>query len=92
MTLQFVDLFFFCGIIVIYCMRAQNDVLMWLMYEAEGVEKSLEGLARRLLMVNISAIHSTSLVRVVKPSPAAFSPCSHSIDSHASIVPPPLSS
>lgn len=66
MTLQFVDLFLFCGSIVIYRMRAQNDMLMWLMYEAKGVEKSLEGLARRLLMINISAIHSTSLVRVVK--------------------------
>jgi len=42
-------------------MRAQNDVLMWLMYEAKDVEKSVEGLARRLLMVNLASIHSTSL-------------------------------
>ncbi|KAI0278273.1 hypothetical protein BGY98DRAFT_549254 [Russula aff. rugulosa BPL654] len=26
-----------------------NDMLMWLMSEAEGVERSLEGVARRLL-------------------------------------------
>ncbi|KAI0292779.1 cytochrome P450 [Russula brevipes] len=38
-----------------------NDMLMWLMEEAKGVERSLEGLARRLLLVNFAAIHSTSL-------------------------------
>jgi hypothetical protein len=40
----------------------QNDMLMWLMSEAEGVEKSLKGFARRLLMVNFAAIFTTSLV------------------------------
>jgi hypothetical protein len=35
-------------------------MLMWLMSEAKGAEKSLEGLARRLLIVNFSAIHSTA--------------------------------
>jgi hypothetical protein len=40
----------------------QNDMLMWLMSEAKGVERSLEGLARRLLMVNFAAIFTTSLV------------------------------
>ncbi|KAI0002407.1 cytochrome P450 [Russula compacta] len=38
-----------------------NDLLMWLMNEAKGVERSVEGLARRLLVVNFAAIHSTSL-------------------------------
>ncbi len=38
----------------------QNDMLMWLMSEAKGVERSVEGLARRLLTVNFVAIHSTS--------------------------------
>jgi hypothetical protein len=38
----------------------QNDMLMWLMSEAKGVERSVEGLARRLLTVNFAAIHSTS--------------------------------
>ncbi|KAH9047275.1 cytochrome P450 [Lactarius hengduanensis] len=38
-----------------------NDMLMWLMSEAKGVERSLEGLARRLLAVNFAAIHTTSL-------------------------------
>jgi hypothetical protein len=40
----------------------QNDMLMWLMSEAKGVERSLEGLARRLLVVNFAAIHTTSNV------------------------------
>ena len=35
-------------------------MLMWLMSEAKGVERSLEGLARRLLLVNFAAIHPTS--------------------------------
>ena len=39
---------------------SQNDLLMWLMTEAKGVERSLEGVARRLLFVNFAAIHSTS--------------------------------
>jgi hypothetical protein len=38
----------------------QNDMLMWLMDESKGVERSLEGLARRLLLVNFAAIQSTS--------------------------------
>jgi len=38
-----------------------NDMLMWLMSEAKGVERSLEGVARRLLLVNFASIHSTSL-------------------------------
>ena len=91
MTLQFVNPVL-CGIIVIYHMGAQNDMLMWLMYEAKGVEKSPEGLARRLLMVNLAAIHTTSLVRAMNPSLAAFCPCSHGVDGYASIVPPPLPS
>jgi hypothetical protein len=44
-----------------HCMvESQNDMLMWLMSEAKGVERSLEGLARRLLTVNFAAVHSTS--------------------------------
>jgi hypothetical protein len=38
----------------------QNDMLMWLMSEAKGEQRSLESLARRLLIVNFSAIHSTA--------------------------------
>jgi hypothetical protein len=34
---------------------------MWLMSEAKGVERSLEGVARRLLLVNFASIHATSL-------------------------------
>jgi len=40
----------------------QNDMLMWLMSEAKGVERSLEGLARRLLVINFAAIYTTSIV------------------------------
>ena len=40
---------------------SQNDMLMWLMNEAKGVERSLEGWARRLLLVNVIGIHSTAL-------------------------------
>ena len=43
-----------------YCVELQNDMLMWLMSEAKGVERSVEGLARRLLLVNFAAIHTTS--------------------------------
>jgi hypothetical protein len=32
------------------------------MSEAKGVERSPEGLARRLLLVNFASIHTTSLV------------------------------
>jgi len=38
-----------------------NDMLMWLMNEAKGIEKSLDGVARRMLTVNFAAIHTTSL-------------------------------
>jgi len=38
-----------------------NDMLMWLMSDAKGVERSLGGIARRLLVVNFAAIFSTSL-------------------------------
>ncbi|KAH9043926.1 cytochrome P450 [Lactarius pseudohatsudake] len=39
-----------------------NDMLMWLMNESKGVERSLEGVARRMLGVNFAAIHATSSV------------------------------
>jgi hypothetical protein len=44
-----------------YMAGSQNDMLMWLMSEAKGVERSLEGWARRLLLVNVIGIHSTAL-------------------------------
>ncbi|KAI9431120.1 cytochrome P450, partial [Lactarius indigo] len=37
-----------------------NDMLMWLMNESKGAERSLEGVARRMLGVNFVAIHTTS--------------------------------
>ncbi|KAH8996774.1 cytochrome P450 [Lactarius akahatsu] len=46
--------------VVINAEALQNDMLMWLMSESKGVERSLEGLARRMLVVNFAAIHSTS--------------------------------
>jgi hypothetical protein len=48
---------------------SQEDMLMWLMSEAKGVERSLEGVARRLLLVNFAAIHTTSLVSDDVPHP-----------------------
>ncbi|KAH9970801.1 cytochrome P450 [Russula compacta] len=38
-----------------------SDMLMWLMSEAKGVERSVEGLVRRMLLVNFTSIHTTSL-------------------------------
>jgi hypothetical protein len=49
---------------------SQDDMLMWLMSEAKGVERSLEGVARRLLLVNFGAIHTTSLASDDIPSPS----------------------
>ncbi|KAF8270428.1 cytochrome P450 [Lactarius quietus] len=37
-----------------------NDMLMWLMSEAKGAERSLEGFAVRMLAVNFAAIFTTS--------------------------------
>ena len=53
--------FIFIYILMLF-MGAQSDMLMWLMSEAEGVERSLEAWARRLLMLNFASIHSTSMV------------------------------
>ena len=47
-----------------YTTDSQNDLLMWLMSEAKGVERSVEGLARRLLIMNFASIHLTSLASV----------------------------
>jgi hypothetical protein len=47
---------------VIINVEKQNDMLMWLMSDARGVERCLEGFARRLLMVNFAAIFTSSLV------------------------------
>jgi len=38
-----------------------NDLLMWHMIEAKGVERSVEGIARRMLVVNFASIHTTAL-------------------------------
>ena len=48
---------------IVYEVGKQCDILMWLMSEAKGVERSLEGLARRLLLINFAFIHTTPLVR-----------------------------
>jgi hypothetical protein len=44
-----------------YTTDSQNDMLMWLMSEAKGVERSVDGVARRLLFINFASIHTTSL-------------------------------
>jgi hypothetical protein len=47
---------------VIHTTGAQSDMLMWLMSEAKGVERSLEGWARRLLNLDFTSVQTTSLV------------------------------
>ncbi len=43
-----------------YMADPQNDMLMWFMNETQKVNMSVEGLARRMLLTNFAAIHSTS--------------------------------
>jgi hypothetical protein len=44
-----------------HCMvESKNDMLMWLMSEAKGVERSVEAWQGGLLGDNFAAIHSTS--------------------------------
>ena len=51
-------------VFVIHVMGAQSDMLMWLMGEAKGVERSLEGWTRRLLNLDFTSVETTSLVSV----------------------------
>ena len=70
--------------------QPQNDMLMWLMSEAKGVERSVEGVARRLLLVNFAAVHSTSLASddISSISSLVRGPNHYvSIDANANIVP-----
>jgi hypothetical protein len=50
------------GAHVIINAEKQNDMLMWLISEAKGVERSVEGLVRRFLQVNFAATVSTTPV------------------------------
>ena len=50
-------------------------MLMWLMDEAKGVERSVEGVARRMLLVNFASIHSTSLASHDLLSPHLMRSC-----------------
>jgi hypothetical protein len=59
---------FLSELVSIHATRVQNDMLMMLMKEAKGVERSLEGLARRLIAVNFSSIFTTSLVGSITSS------------------------
>ena len=45
-----------------YMADSQNDMLVWLVSEAKGVEGSVDGLTRRLHSVNFAGIHMTALV------------------------------
>ena len=51
-------------------------MLMWLMSEAKGVERSLDGVARRLLLVNFAAIFTTS---TVGPTDSLYKPLMESV-------------
>ena len=55
-----------------YMADLQSDMLMWLMIEAKGVERSIDGFARRLLVTNFAGIHLTSLASVNVPSPSVI--------------------
>ena len=50
----------------------QNDLLMWLMTDAKGVERSIGGWARRLLVANFAGIHTTALASTPSPSITLF--------------------
>jgi len=39
---------------------SQNDTLMWLMIETREGKMSVEDLVRRLLLVNLASLHSTT--------------------------------
>lgn len=74
---------------IVHGVKVQNDMLMWLMSEAKGVERSLDGLARRMLFIYLTSIHSTSRVRSRTVQLKEFdSIVLHCADSHTSIVPP----
>ena len=62
MTNRFVGPLYMVSLSLQFHADSQNDMLMWLMSEAKGVERSVEGIARRLLVVNLAAISSTSTV------------------------------
>jgi hypothetical protein len=47
---------------IIHTMGAQSDMLMWLISEIKGVERSLEGWARRLFNLDFTSVQTTSLV------------------------------
>lgn len=61
MMLRFVSMVEF-DLIFFHVGGVQNDMLMWLMNEAKGVEKLLEGLTRRMILINSASIHTTSNV------------------------------
>ena len=78
MTLRYVNLFcssLFLYNAIIHTMGAQSDMLMWLMSKANGVERSLEGWARRLLDVDFLLSSTTSNVSC--SSQPSFSPLLH---------------
>jgi hypothetical protein len=49
---------------------SQNDMFMWRMIGAKGVERSVEAIARRMLVAKFAGIHATSLASVDIPSPS----------------------
>ncbi|KAK0457764.1 cytochrome P450 [Desarmillaria tabescens] len=62
------------------------DVLGWILEEAQGDERSLQNLARRILTINFAAIHTTSLTFVhalyhLAEKPAYLQPLREEIES-----------
>ncbi len=52
-----------------YTADPQNDMLMWFMNETQKADMSVESLARRMLLTNAVAVHTTSSARDGIPSP-----------------------
>jgi hypothetical protein len=42
--------------------QPQNDMLSWLMDAARGDEKSMQNITRRILVLNLAAIFTTTMV------------------------------
>ncbi|KAH9067779.1 cytochrome P450 [Lactarius vividus] len=62
-----------------------NDLLMWVMDESQGADRSLRGFARRLLMINFAGIHTTSTAFTtvfyrILSNPECIEPLRHEVE------------
>ena len=68
------------------CTLFQNDMTSWLIDKAPPGLRTVEHLVARILTVNFSGIHTTSLVRQPLVSSAYTSPLNGDVELHACIV------